>query len=150
MGNVEFTNKLEMKNFAYDDSVGLGEETVKVCVADFLRSRGYTVSVGKKRERGPDMRASKEGQKIILEAKGEGSRREIFNNFFVSILGEMLQRTAELAAEYGIALPAHRKYARLIEELSDNTRFILRLNFYLVRPSGTGQYEVGLLKWGVR
>ena len=150
MTHIEFSNKVEMKNFAYRASVGLDEESVKASVAEFLRGRGYTVSVGEKRERGADMRATREGLKLIIEAKGEGSRNEMFNNFFVSILGQILQRTAELAAEYGVALPAHRKYARLIEEFSDNTRFILRLNFYLVRPSSDGAYEVGFLKWGVK
>lgn len=139
-----------MKNFAYDGSAGLDEESVKASVADFLRHRGYTVSVGKKRERGPDMRASRGGLKLIVEAKGEGSRNEMFNNFFVNVLGEILQRRTESAAEYGVALPAHRKYARLIEEFSDDTRFILRLNFYLVRPSSDGRNEVGLLKSIVR
>jgi hypothetical protein len=106
--------------------------------------------VGKKRERGADMRATKDGLKLIVEAKGEGSRNEMFNNFFIGILGELLQRMSEPAAEYGVALPAHRKYARLIEELSDNVRFVLRMNFYLVRPSDNGLREAGLLKWNVR
>lgn len=150
MSHVEFSNKVEMKNFAYEGSAGLDEDTVKTSVADFLRSRGYTVSVGKKRERGADMRATKDGLKLIVEAKGEGSRSEMFNNFFISILGEVLQRMNEQAAEYGIALPAHRKYARLIEELSDNPRWVLRLNFYLVRFSSDRDHEVGLLKWSVK
>ena len=150
MSHAEFSNKIEMKNFAYEGRTGLDEEAVKSSVAGFLRSRGYTVAVGKKRERGPDMRASKEGLKLIVEAKGEGSRNEMFNNFFVSALGEILQRMTEQAAEYGIALPAHRKFARLIEELSDTPRYVLRLNFYLVRPSSVGDSEVGLLKWDVK
>jgi len=150
MSHSEFANKVEMKNFAYEGTVGLDEECVKASVADFLRSRGYTVTVGKKRERGADMRATREGLGLIIEAKGEGSRNEMFNNYFIGILGELLQRMNETAAEYGIALPAHRKYARLIEELSDNVRFVLRVNFYLVRPSGDRAREVGLLKWNMR
>ncbi|HEV2489121.1 MAG TPA: hypothetical protein VGT03_04880 [Candidatus Acidoferrales bacterium] len=150
MSNDEFTSKVEMKNFAYEERIGLGEETVKNCVADFLRGRGYAVAVGKKREHGPDIRATKDGLNLVVEAKGEGSRNEMFNNFFVSILGQILQRMTEQAAEYGIALPAHRKFARLIEELSDTPRFVLRLNFYLVRPSSDGHHEVGLLKWNVK
>ena len=150
MTHVEFSNKVEMKNFAYEGRTELDEETVKDSVAGFLRDRGYSVAVGKKRERGPDIRASREGLKLILEAKGEGTQNAMFNNFFVSVLGEILQRMNEQAAEYGIALPAHRKFARLIEELSDTPRFVLRLNFYLVRPSSVGDSEVGLLKWDVK
>lgn len=43
MGNVEFTNKIEIKNFAFDSNVGLGEEVVKASVADFLRGQGSRV-----------------------------------------------------------------------------------------------------------
>jgi hypothetical protein len=150
MSHVEFSNKVEMKNFAYEGSTGLNEETVKATVAGFLRDRGYTVAVGKKRERGADVRATKEGLKLVLEAKGEGTLNPMFNNFFVSVLGEILQRMNEHATEYGVALPAHRKYSRLIEELSDTPRWVLRLNFYVVRPSSDGHYEVGLLKWNVK
>lgn len=147
MDGTIFQNKVEMKNFAYDKPVQLTEETVKEAVGAFLRNRGYTVAIGKKRERGPDMRATKEGVKLIVEAKGEGSRNEMFNNFFLQVLGETLQRMSEQAAEYGIALPAHRKFVRLVEELSDNVRYILRLNFYFVRPSGSSEYQVGFLGW---
>lgn len=150
MSHVEFSNKVEMKNFAYEGTISLGEETVKTAVADFLKSRGYTVTINKRREHGPDMRATKDGLKLVIEAKGEGTRSPMFNNFFVGVLGEVLQRMNDNAAEYGIALPAHRKYARLIEELSDTPRFTLRLNFYLVRPSEHGSHEVGLLKWNVK
>jgi hypothetical protein len=86
----------------------------------------------------------------VVEAKGEGRRNEMFNNYFISALGESVQRWTERAAEYGIGLPAHRKFARLIEELSDDVRYTLRLNFYLVRPSDLKKYEVGLLKWQAR
>lgn len=147
---VEFQNKIEMRNFSYEGAVGLNEETVKDSVGAFLRSQGYTVATGRRRERGADMRATKEGLKLIVEAKGEGSRSEMFNNFFLNVLGETLQRMSEPAAEYGVALPAHRKFVRLVDELSDNVRFTLRLNFYLVKPSGAGEYEVGFLSWKTR
>jgi hypothetical protein len=150
MGGTEFQNKVEMKNFSYEVPNGLDEETVKEAVAKYLRNGGYTVAVAKRRERGPDLRATKEGLKLVVEAKGEGTRSAMFNNFFLNALGEIIQRMNGQAAEYGIALPAHRKYARLVEELSEIPRFALRLNFYLVRRSEDRDYEVGLLKWNVR
>ncbi len=150
MVGTEFQNKVEMKNFSYEGPNGLDEETVKQAVAKYLRDRGYTVAVAKKREHGPDVRATKEGLKLVVEAKGEGTRAEMFNNFFLHVLGEITQRMDEQAAEYGIALPAHRKYARLVEELPETPRFLLRLNFYLVRRQEDRDYEVGLLKWNVK
>jgi hypothetical protein len=40
MSHVEFANKVEMKNFAYEGNAGIDEENVKTSVADFLRGRG--------------------------------------------------------------------------------------------------------------
>ena len=147
MSHTIFQNKVEMRNFAYEASKGMSEEMVKIAVAGFLENQRYTVAVGKQRERGADIRATKEGLNLIIEAKGEGSRPEMFNNYFLSGLGEILQRMSQRASEYGVALPAHRKYARLIDELSYSfVRYPLRLNFYLVgEDSG-----VGFLKWDVK
>jgi hypothetical protein len=148
VSHVVFQNKIEMKNFAYDGEAGLREPAVKQAVAEFLRTNGYTVTVGKERERGPDIRATKEGINLIIEAKGEGSRSEMFNNYFLNVLGEILQRRSMHATDYGIALPAHAKFARLIDELDDGfVRYHLRLNFYLVHKDGT---QVGFLKWDVK
>lgn len=146
-----FQNKVEMRNFTYEGKQGVDEETVKQAVASFLESEGYTVAVGKKREHGPDLHATtKEGLRLVVEAKGEGSLNAMFNNFFLSALGEIVQRWDALTTEYGIAVPAHRKFGRLIEELSDSVRYALRLNFYLVRHGVNQDLDVGFLKWDAR
>ena len=137
-----------MKNPAYDGETGLREPALKHAVAEFLRTDGYTVTIGKERERGPDIRATKQGRNLIIEAKGEGSRPEMFNNCFLNALGEMLQRRSMQAIDYGVALPAHAKYVRLIDELDDlSVRYHLRLNFHLVGKDGS---EVGFLKCDVK
>jgi hypothetical protein len=52
------------------------------------------------------------------------------------------------AIDYGVALPAHAKYVRLIDELDDlSVRYHLRLNFHLVGKDGS---EVGFLKCDVK
>lgn len=148
MNDVIFRNKVEMRNFAYHEAAGVKEETVKSAVAAFIRTQGYSVSVGKERERGPDIRATKEPINLIAEAKGEGSRPEMFNNYFLNALGEIIQRRSMQAAEYGIALPAHSKFIRLVADLDDlAVRFVLRLNFYLVHKDGL---RVGFLKYDAK
>jgi hypothetical protein len=93
-------------------------------------------------------RATKDELMLFVEAKGEGSRPEMFNNYFLNVLGEIVQRRSMQVADYGVALPAHAKYVRLIEQLDDSfVRFHLRLNFYLVHKDGS---QVGLLKWGIK
>jgi len=148
VNDIIFRNKVEMRNFAYHESTGMKEETVKAAVATFLRTQGYTVAVGKERERGPDMRATREALNLIVESKGEGSRPEMFNNYFLSAIGEIIQRRSMQAAEYGIALPAHSKFVRLVGDLDDLlVRSQLRLNFYLVQKDGS---QVGFLKYDIR
>jgi hypothetical protein len=68
MSHTVFQNKVEMRNFAYQGDTGMKEETVKGAVAIFLRTQGYTVAVGKERERGVDIHATKEGLKLLVEA----------------------------------------------------------------------------------
>ena len=36
--------------------------------------------------------------------------------------------------EYGIALPAHRIYVRMVEDLPDYARKFIHLHFFLVHP----------------
>ncbi len=92
MGSIEFQSKVAMRNFAYEGSIRLNEETVKEAVGAFLRNEGYEVSIGQKRERGADLQAAREGRRVIVEAKGEGTRPPMFNNYFLNALGETLQR----------------------------------------------------------
>jgi hypothetical protein len=148
MNSILFKNKVEMRNFAYEGQAGMDEETVKDAVAAFLKHEGYTVFAGKKREKGVDIQARKEPEKLVVEAKGEGSRNEMFNNFFVAALGQIVQRRSMNATDYGVALPAHSKYIRLIDELDDLfVRYQLRLNFYLVGRAGS---QVGFLRHDVK
>lgn len=74
----------------------------------------------------------------------------MFNNFFLAALGGTLQRMDIGIGEYGIALPAHRKFVRLVDQLPDIARNIILLNFYLVRVTGKDEYEVGELRWNTR
>jgi hypothetical protein len=148
MSDTVFKNKIEMRNFAYGGDTRMDEETVKRAVAAFLESQGYKVATAKKREHGADIRATREGLNLIVEAKVEYPRSARYNNNFLISLGQILRRRSMQTAEYGVALPAHAKYVRLIEQLDDLfVRSHLRLNFYLVQKDGS---QVGLLKWDVR
>jgi len=148
MSGVVFKNKIEMRNFAYGGETRMDEETVKTAVVEFLRAEGYEVSSGKQRERGADIRATREGLNLIVEAKGEIPRSARYNNNFLIALGQILRRRTMQVAEYGIALPGHANYVRLISELDDSlVRFSLRLNFYLVHKDGS---QVGFLKWDAK
>lgn len=109
MSQCIFQNKVEMRNFAYEGNAGINEENVKHAVAVFLQTQGYTVAIEKERERGVDIQATKEGLKLFVEAKGEGSRPEMFNNYFVSTLGEIVQRGSMQAVPNSLSAVVNAK-----------------------------------------
>ena len=149
---IEYQNKVQMLELtSYEGYRSMDEEEVKRIVAACLSRNGWHVAIAKKRERGPDIRAHKGDRKQVIEAKGEATRPEMFNNYFVNALGEVIQRMNVNIAEYGIALPAHRKFLRLAHELQDLARQVIRLNFYFVQPHvGDEDYFIGFLGSNVR
>ena len=54
------------------------------------------------------------GTRLVIEAMGEGTFRQILGNYFLNALGEILQRMSASGMEYGIALPAHPSYVKLV------------------------------------
>jgi hypothetical protein len=60
----------------------------------------------------------------------------MFNNYFVSILGETLQRMTIENARYSIALPNHPKFRRLWHELPEVARDRTRIEALFVDVCG--------------
>jgi hypothetical protein len=96
---------------------GPSEDDVKRDVERWLRADGWHVDVKWGRDRGIDIDATKEGARWIIEAKGCGSRDQMRVNYFVSLLGELLQRMSDSKARYSIALPDMRQYRSLWQRL---------------------------------
>lgn len=112
-----------------------------------LYSRGWTIeSIAWGGEVGPDVVAwHKKKGVIIIEAKGEGSRSAMRNNYFLMVLGQLLQRMDGPIKTYGIALPAYKQFIGLINGLPDWIKKCLNLNVFLVKKMTRGGYgfEVG-------
>jgi hypothetical protein len=128
--------------FAYPGNIDLSEDIVKAAVKSALERDGWTTDVRFGRLHGIDINATRGNERIILEAKGEGSLDAMRVNYFLGALGELLQRMDSPSARYGLALPAHRQFTRLIARLPDWVCQRLGLCFYLVRPTTEG-IEVG-------
>lgn len=95
----------------------LSEDRLKHHLCDWLRSRGWQTRVAWARERGIDIMATRGDEKWIVEVKGIGSRPEMRVNYFIGILGEILQRMTDPKARYSIALPDVPQFHRLWERL---------------------------------
>jgi len=86
-------------------SSGMSEDEVKRAVADWLEAAGWSVVVRWGRERGIDIEARRGGERWVIEAKGCGSLGAMRVNYFLSMLGETLQRMDDPGAHHSIALP---------------------------------------------
>ncbi len=143
---VDLNDAEAVRTFAYKGKRGMAEDEVKAAMKSTLEGRGYEVHVRWGKKSGSDILAVIGGTRLVIEAKGEGTSRQMLGNYYLNVLGEILQRMSETGTEYGIALPAHSSYIELVLKLPKQVRTALHLDFYFVRPTGT-THEVGLLRW---
>jgi Restriction endonuclease len=123
---------------------GITENDVKAAVCDYLASRGYEVKVAWDRTRGIDVDARHpDGTRHVIEAKAEtGTSGAQQVNYFVGMLGELLQRMDDEGASYGIALPLNRQYRGLVDRLPRLARDRLGLNVFWVERTSEGALRV--------
>lgn len=133
-----------LRRFVYAGEAELTEDQVKQAMEAALRREGWEVDTRWGRAHGIDIEARRGAERLVLEAKGEGSRQAMRVNFLLGALGELLQRMDSPETWYGLALPAHRQFAGLVSRLPAWVRARLNLRFYLVRPT-PGGYEIGVV-----
>lgn len=115
----------------------LSEDEVKRAVSTWLEAGGWHVRVAWGREAGIDIEARKGNDRWIIEAKGSGTSPQMRNNYFLSVLGEILQRIESNDAIYSIALPDIAQYRRLWARLPALARSRTGVTLLLVDNSGT-------------
>jgi len=138
-------NISQLVEWEYADNCGLSEELVKAVVSMYLNRRGFSVRVGAKGEKGPDIEAATLDETIVLEAKGEASRPEMFGNFFLAALGQILLRMTRTERRYVIALPYHKKFVKMVQHLPGSVRQKLQLEFWLVGKFADNCWAIALL-----
>ena len=126
----------------------LDEDTIKKALKAGLSIQGWEVETSMGKKHGVDITAKhKEKGIMLIEAKGEGSRNAMRVNYFLMVLGELIQKMDSPNKIYGLALPAHRQYANLIISLPDWIKQQLRLRIYLVKQQESGEYQIGLIEY---
>lgn len=113
------------------------EDQVKAALKDHLEADGWTVTVAWGRERRTDIDARREGQRVVIEAKGEAPAGPQQVNYFLGALGELVQRMDDSTATYGVALPDHRQYRGLVDRLPSLARERLGPRAWFVDGDGT-------------
>jgi hypothetical protein len=84
---------------------GLSEDEIKRSIEEFLDKNNWTVNIAWGKTPGVDIDASRNGERWIIEVKGHGSLSAMRVNYFLAVLGELLQRMDDSKAKYSIALP---------------------------------------------
>jgi biotin operon repressor len=135
----------EMALTGYMGAVGLSEDRVKLAVATALERAGWTTDVRWGRVHGIDIDARRGAERLVIEAKGEGSLQPMRVNYFVGALGELLQWMNSPDALYAIALPAHRQFVSLAARLPVWVRDRLQLAFLFVEATADEAYDVTLV-----
>jgi hypothetical protein len=116
------------------------EDEVKGAVRDRLMAEGFDVTVAWGREPGIDVMARHaDGRRYVIEAKAEkGVTGAQQHNYFVGLLGELVQRMNDPHATYAIALPENRQYRGLVGRLPGLARERLGLQVFWVARTEDG------------
>ena len=132
---------LYKKEVNSDDKEPLQEDDIKQILNDYLIKNGWKTKVAWGHQQGIDMEAVKENKRWVIEVKGSGSRQPMRVNYFISILGETLQRMNDSEARYSIALPDLEQFRRLWERLPKLAKERTTIDLILVDDNGNIHFE---------
>lgn len=129
-GNKKITNSFNPKTEQFistsiqpqktsdnNNNINMSEDLVKQLLAQYLEKNGWKVKVAMGKEHGVDIEAYRDDAKWIIEVKGCGSLNAMRVNYFLSILGETLQRMDDKNCKYSIALPKIQQFINLWNRL---------------------------------
>lgn len=95
----------------------MSEDTVKRSLKKWLESDTWQVRVMWGGATGIDVQASKDGKTWIIETKGSGSSPQMRSNYFLAVLGAILQKMNDPNAAYSIGLPDCPRFRNLWDAL---------------------------------
>lgn len=114
----------------------LSEDDIKKVLETWLEEQGWKTEIAWGKKQGIDIEASQVDKRWVIEVKGPGSRQPMRANYFLSILGELLQRMADDQAAYSIAFPDMKQYQRLWERLPTLAKKRTKITILLIDPRG--------------
>jgi hypothetical protein len=117
------------------------EDEVEEAVRSFLAADGFAVKLAWGRAPGTDIVAQHtDGRRYVGEAKSEvGVAGAQQHNYFVGMLGELIQRVYGPGSTYAIALPDNRQYRGLLDRLPELGKKRLRLAVFWVDRTASGR-----------
>jgi hypothetical protein len=135
--NLSQTSTQSRARFAGDR---ITEDEVKEAVRAYLAADGFAVEVAWGRAPGIDIVAQHaDGRRYVIEAKAEvGIAGAQQHNYFVGMLGELIQRMDDPEAIYAIALPDNRQYRGLVNRLPGLAKKRMTLAVFWVDRTSDG------------
>lgn len=118
------------------DVAALSEDEIKEVLERWLAADGWTSKVAWGRTAGIDIDAKRGRERWIIEVKGPGSLSAMRVNYFLAILGEVLQRMDAADVKYSIALPDLKQYRGLWERLPALAKARTTISLLLVNTAG--------------
>ena len=124
-----------------NDIKSLQEDDIKAILNNYLIKNGWNTKVAWGHRQGIDIEACRADQRWIIEVKGAGSRQQMRVNYFISILGEILQRMDDDNARYSIAFPNIKQYRKLWNKLPELAKQRTMVDLILVDEKGNICFE---------
>ena len=115
---------------------GLSEDSVKTLLCAYLKRDGWTTTVAMGAAHGIDIEARRDTERWVIEVKGCGSLNPMRVNYFLAVLGEILQRMGDPNAKYSIALPDLDQFRGLWERLPSLAKSRTCVSCLFVRDDG--------------
>lgn len=119
---------------------GLSEDETKAIIKKDLENRGWNVISAPGKQHGIDINAQNGNQRWFIEVKGCGSLNAMRVNYFLSVLGEILQRMDDPAAKYSIAFPDMEQYRKLWAKLPLLAKERTKIGIIFVKDESTIDY----------
>jgi hypothetical protein len=136
VGNATLPDLGPMQARKNHDLAALSEDEIKEVLERWLVADGWTSKVAWGRTTGIDIDAKRGRERWIIEVKGPGSLPAMRVNYFLAMLGEVLQRMDAADVKYSIALPDLKQYRGLWERLPALAKARTTISLLLVNTAG--------------
>lgn len=120
----------------------LSEDSIKSVLQSWLEEQRWQVRIAWGRTRGIDIEAFRDDQRWIIEVKGRGSLQPMRVNYFLSALGETLQRMDDRNAKYSIALPDLQQFRSLWDRFPDLAKSRIEITALFVDEKGNVRHVI--------
>ena len=127
----------------------VSEDDAKDAIAKFFSGHGWKVTVNRGHKNGVDIEAKRDNSCWRIEVKGAYARKKgtllprepSKTNYFLNVLGEILQRMDDTNIHYAIAFPKIKKYEELWAQLPLETKKRTQINMIIVNYSDKPKFE---------